>query len=290
MKLQCPNVVAAAIKLEELKKAAEGKNLWLLGNALIKDCGYGNTQAPRIHGAKPGVKNGSKATLERACDELKVHGINYTARTLADIRDVAIAFPKDVDRKDNVSFWGHAYAGSPQILNWILSTPSLRTYKNRKGFEMVDALLIRDLAKTYRQVQEQERVEDHRNAKDKLKDAKESGDLPAIRKAQDEVDETSRPPKAKGGGRPPSPSKLQAAAELMKTNAQWLETERDLEEAKKALDVVYLRLQDMNEINSDYAEGYIEDCTAIAALATRIVNFLKGKSNNLVHLRGDKNA
>jgi len=166
----------------------------------------------------------------------------------------------------------------------------LRAYKNRKGFEMVDALLIRDLAKTYRQVQEQERVEDHRNAKDKLKDAKESGDLPAIRKAQDEVDETSRPPKAKGGGRPPSPSKLQAAAEVMKTNAQWLETERDLEEAKKALDVVYLRLQDMNEINSDYAEGYIEDCTAIAALATRIINFLKGKSNNLVHLRGDKNA
>lgn len=57
MKLQCPNVVAAAIKLAEHQKLAEGKDLWALGDALIKDCGDNPATGAPVAGRQ--VRKGS---------------------------------------------------------------------------------------------------------------------------------------------------------------------------------------------------------------------------------------
>jgi hypothetical protein len=276
MKMQCPNVVAAAIKLEEHKKAAEGRDLWLLGDALIKDCGgdaaYGNTHM------RTKANNGSKATIDRARDELKVHGIEYAAATLVQIRQIAMTFSK-ADRIDAVSFWGHYNAGNPEILKWILNQPTLRKYKNRKGYEMVDALRIRELARTYRQLQDKERERQHNAAADRERAATTLEDK---RNAREEIERLKGMPKFGAGSIKPEPSVLRSAADTMEIDA-------DIGRALMLLQEALPKLREIENLDADYTASFIEECDNCIAAATRIKNFLTGESN-VRDIKGGKSA
>jgi hypothetical protein len=97
MKMQCPNVVAAGIKLAEHEKAANGKDLWMLGDALVRDCGRGEEPSSENTKRRNGAHNGSKADIEVAQRELAAVGITYTVGTLTQIRQIAMTFPKEVE-------------------------------------------------------------------------------------------------------------------------------------------------------------------------------------------------
>src|SRR6516165_2752521 len=94
-RLLCPNVVAAGVRLAEYQKQAEGKGLWALADALIKDCGGEDNDTPvGTPTGRSGRHNGSTATIAQASTELGNNGVEFTKETLRQIRDIGIAFPR----------------------------------------------------------------------------------------------------------------------------------------------------------------------------------------------------
>lgn len=261
--MKCPNVIKAAIKLAQDKKAVDGKDMWALADALVKDCGLPNSER------RPGVNNGSAASLETACNELKARGITYKMSTLAHIRQNALAFPRAKRHADNVSFWGHANAGTPDVLDWVLSTPGLKHYRNRKGLEMVDALVIRDMAKGYRQAQS---VKRRRALEAAQEEEKKADTLEKKRKARKKVEELEEMPETGPGGATPEASLMHELATSQAINFELSQIAIDLKE-------ILPRLRALNSLDDVFVANYLEQCEAILTTTQHIENFLRGKSN-----------
>ena len=94
-----------AATLEALQEAEESK--WRLGEALLAECG-------------PPSDNGSYARIREAAEELRENGPEYSARHLAQLRDVAHEFPK-AKRRLSLPWSVHQVAVYPDILDAIVA-------------------------------------------------------------------------------------------------------------------------------------------------------------------------
>jgi len=151
-----PNVLAAAERRQRHLDDVNGKDLWALGEALIKDCG------------KPGddrTHNGSHGRIEAAAKELAAKGFDYNLNTLVNIRETAFAFPS-VRRITDVAFWTHSAAGSPDLLD------AATKLARREGVS-VTAAFVSKAARRWREQDDEKRKADHAKAKEDLEKAKD---------------------------------------------------------------------------------------------------------------------
>jgi hypothetical protein len=263
-RLHCPNVVAAATKLAEAQRNADDR-LWILGDALIKDCG--EEASCQTSGMRTRARNGGNATLDVAARELKAQGITYEANTLRQIRDIAITFKK-ADRVDGLSFYGHGEANNPDCLRWILKT----TKQKEKGgrWSIIPIVVIREKAQQYREIGERARLREHGKAVERMKNA---STIKEAREAREEAERLEGMPKTKAGAFKPSDSELRNSANHMEIDA-------DLSQVVETLKDTLAQLRTMKgRINEDFSASFIEDCDQIIASATHIKNLLSGKSN-----------
>jgi hypothetical protein len=181
-KVHCPNVLAAAAVIRQHEQAAEG-GLWRLGAALIKDCGGDDASIP----ASPHRKNGSKAMLAVAAEELKAEGYDYSEGTLRQIRDTTLNFPKKEDRVDGLGFWTHKEAVNPEILRWVLK--HVKVPKSRIGYFEVRAAVAE-----WRKRLEEKTKTKHEQAQFKKRAARTEAEIEA---AEQEIEATRSPPKGR---------------------------------------------------------------------------------------------
>jgi len=110
-----PNVIAAAERIQEHESVVEGKDLWALGDALVKECGEPRATAGKNDGSYNQIKIAAEALGNRG---LTYKGSPYKVSTLKDLRYTAFNFPKST-RRENVNFWVHYDAGNPEMLGAI---------------------------------------------------------------------------------------------------------------------------------------------------------------------------
>ncbi len=220
-----PNVIAAATKRRQHQDDADGKDLWDLGEALIKDCGEPSDE-----------HEGHYDKIERATAELEKRGFNYTLNNLVKIREVAFIFPNP--RRRRLGFWLHEEAGNPDMLDAVVK-------QAKADDENVTALYIRGIVSAWRSKQDAERKDKNQAAKTRKLKAKEKK-LAAkteeskakaqaeIDAANEEIEETKSAP-ARREAAPPDEDEMPLVLNELELMRSAREAKRLANEAKRLI-------------------------------------------------------
>ncbi len=256
------NILAAVEARRAHQHAAESKDLWSLGAAIIKDCGK---PTPSDVGGSRFKPDGSYAKLIKAAEFLKTKGFDeYVAHTLAEIRDVTITFPSDV-RDSRLTFWAHAEALNPEILKWVLKNAPVR--KRNRGAPPITVIEIRELVKRWRRKFEEKRKSRLSDAQDRKSKATSDKDR---EDAQRDIDENKGMPSPRNI---PAPEDQESESEL-RTTAVVLDIDSDAEIMIKKLRDNQKRLTDLEDIDPEFIEALVDHHQEVATIATQIADRL----------------
>jgi len=266
-----PNVLAAVEAREKHLEVTEGRDLWTLADALIKDCGSDDAPAGRPAGAH----NGSSEKITQCAVMLEKKGFSYTAASLRDIRAVGLDFPKD-RRHAGLSLWIHAEAKSPDFMDWII-----KKHGTKKGGRVgIGVDKIRELVRAAKDIERKEREKKFAAAQARMKKA---SSVAEARQAKTEIEENKGPPKARNlpspDARPDHP--LHAVAAL-------LDISLHISGATKTLRKDLAVINDMGEVDPDHGEEMIRECDALIAVTTQLRNAIRGEKEKGLTVVGGK--
>lgn len=179
------HVIAAVEARAKHQDDVEGRDLWAIGAAVIRDCGRSNDGA-HIKGKGAGSHDGSLAKIQAAARELESRGYDaYSAEYLRQVRDTATMFPAN-RRHADLNFFIHTEAGNPDILDWIVKhAPKKQELSGRYVREMVGVWLKRHTAET-KQKHEQATFKKRKAQADHAR-ARKAGDTSAAERAEREA-------------------------------------------------------------------------------------------------------
>jgi len=259
-----PHVIAAVEAREKHKGQVEGRDLWAIGDALVKDCGPAIASDSSKH-------NGSFVKLKAVAAELTKLGYQeYAIVTLTHLRDTATAFPTN-RRHYELSFNTHFEANNPDFLDWMVEEHGTDISKRdvRAMWVRWRALETKQRQKKVVAAQERKRTattEHERRAAER--EIAEHKDMP--------------PPRATSVPDKESRHELRSLAEI-------LDIDRNAKAITKMLRDNFTRLRGLDEISEDFAESLVENHQQIAESATQIVNYIKqAKRNGLTVIEGGR--
>ena len=282
--MKFPNTVAAADARAKHLRDAEGKDLWLLGAAVIKDCGGA---------AKFGIGRGNgtrdETSISKTCEaiskELAKHGHVYTGPSLYKIASTVAAFPADT-RRDGVNFFIHSEAKNPDLLGWIIKQHAKEQVgKPADEREILSGRIARDLVTQWHTLQANKHREMVEEAKAKKKAATTLEDK---RAARDEL-------KKLGGAMPTPKTHLPAPDENSQTElaemSDILRIDAEAMSVARTLRTNLAALRDVGEINPDFVGSLIEHHETVVEVAKQIVSVLKdAKRSRFAAIEGGKSA
>jgi len=269
--MKFPNMVAAADARAKHLKDAEGRDLWLLGAATLKDCGDEIlTEEKTISSSKRAIK-----ALESAAKELAKHGHEYSHITLRQMAETVLAFPAS-RRHEGVTFFTHTEARNPDLLDWMVK---------QVGKEKLSGRVARELVTRWYNLQANQRREKIEAAKDKKRAATTLEDKRAATKEIKELGSTMPTPKAFLA--PPDEDNQHALAVM----ADVLSIDADAMSVTRTLRTNLSALRKMGEIDPDFVGSLIEHHEQIVEVAKQIVSVLKdAKRNRFTTIEGGKSA
>jgi hypothetical protein len=263
MKSKFLHVLAAVEARETHLRQTDGKDLWAIGAALIKDM-KDLTGADKFGAIEKAMKECSKLLLTK--------GFDYSTITLRNIWETAIAFPV-ARRHAEVSFFAHTEAGNPDILDWIV----------KQVGDGVSGRDVRDWVKRWHSLHAIKRQGKKAAAVKKKATARTDKEREA---AQREIDENTDAPTPKELPVPDRESQHQ-----LHVLAEVLDIDGDARSITKTLRANLARLHKLDEINAEFVEALVEHHDAVIEAAKQIVNFVSNaKRNGLVIIEGGKKS
>lgn len=258
-----PHLLAAVEAQAKHLRDAEGRDLWAIGAAAIKDC-------------SPSAGRPASGMVEAAAKELAKHGYReYSATTLRQMAATVAAFPAN-RRYSDLSFSTHAEAKNPDILDWIVSS---------KGTEDLSKRDVRALVSRWQAMQAVKHREKITAAKSKKKAATTLEEKRAATKELKALGSTMPTPKSHLV--PPdqeSQSELAAMSDILSIDA-------DAVSATKTLRANLSALRDIGEISPDFTGSLIEHHEEIVEVAKQIVALVKhAKRGRFSTIEGGKTA
>lgn len=267
MKTKFPLVSAAIEALEQDKRNLDGKRLWAIGDALIRECGPGK--------ATRGVlgHDGSHLKLKAIAREQAGFGREYSFKTLGQWRQIAEAFP--TSRRHHDVLWSlHRMAGSPDFLDWIVEECGTDiTYRD-----------VEKVRKRWMQLEKKQR-------KHKLDEAREEARQAPTPKAKEAAEEkvkefTDVPDRAKRDLPAPNrenQAELRAMAAILDVEADAKVMVKDLRNHLSTID----KMRD--EINVEFIDSLVETYQAVSEVATQIADRLgKTRLKRFSTIKGGK--
>lgn len=257
MRIEFPQTLAAV-------QAAE-KSQWKIGDALLAE----------IPPSEPGKQDGSGKKFERCAQMLKEQGFDYSPRTLAELRDVAAAFPSPA-RTGGVSIQAHVKAATPENLK----TAIVMCGKLRKPVTADNVAMV---MQAWRKKDKEDRAEKKADATQRRKEAerrktraqnaaeRKEAEKDEERAAKDEA-RYSSPPKTKDVETvPPDKGELEVRAMVTSFSADAKVMVKQLRNRKAELEDIIDQLdpQDISDL--------VDDHQPIVAAAQAIIDRLNRK-------------
>jgi len=266
-----PNVLAVVEAREKHLETTEGKDLWALADALIKDCG--DEVAKKGRPAFSDTNRGLIDKLTQCAAMLEKHGYaGYQASTLQQLRQAGLIFPK-ARRYPDFSFWVHKEAGSPDFMDWVVKKHGVK-----KGNITIGK--IRELVRAAQEIERKERDKKVAVAQVRLKKATSVAEA---RQAKAEIAENKGPPRAinlpSPDTRPDHP--LHAVAAL-------LDISLHISGATKTLRKDLAIINNMDGVDPDHGEEMIQECDALIAVTTQLRNAIRGEKEKGLTVIGGK--